>query len=84
MLSGGELCPVCACPAFNLTVRLQHCNHLYCRDCLSSLVEQAQLPIQCCAEVSTLITIDTFNDDFIVFQVLYRILVPSFSCYSSP
>lgn len=70
LLSGGELCPVCACPAFNLTVRLQLCNHLYCCDCLLTLVEQAKFPIQCCAEVSTLITIDNFNFDFVVFQVL--------------
>ncbi|GFQ67881.1 ATP-dependent RNA helicase DEAH12, chloroplastic [Trichonephila clavata] len=45
-----EICPVCACPAYNLTFRLEHCGHLYCLECIQALVEQAQFPIHCCAE----------------------------------
>ncbi|GFW60867.1 probable pre-mRNA-splicing factor ATP-dependent RNA helicase mog-1 [Trichonephila clavipes] len=45
-----EICPVCVCPAYNLTFRLEHCGHLYCLECIQALVEQAQFPIHCCAE----------------------------------
>ncbi|GFU07775.1 ATP-dependent RNA helicase DEAH12, chloroplastic [Nephila pilipes] len=44
-----EICPVCVCPASNLTFRLEHCGHLYCLECIQALVEQAQFPIHCCA-----------------------------------
>ncbi|KFM74245.1 hypothetical protein X975_00157, partial [Stegodyphus mimosarum] len=50
MLSSQETCPVCACPALNLPFRLEYCGHLYCHECITVLVEQAQFPIQCCAE----------------------------------
>ncbi|GIX67341.1 ATP-dependent RNA helicase DEAH12, chloroplastic [Caerostris darwini] len=43
-----EICPVCYCPAYNLTFRLEHCGHLYCLECIQALVEQAQFPIHCC------------------------------------
>ncbi|KAF8786841.1 uncharacterized protein LOC129972642 isoform X2 [Argiope bruennichi] len=45
-----EICPVCVCPAYNLTFRLEHCGHLYCLECIQALVEQAQFPLRCCAE----------------------------------
>ncbi|GBM29492.1 putative pre-mRNA-splicing factor ATP-dependent RNA helicase DEAH9 [Araneus ventricosus] len=45
-----EICPVCVCPAYNLTFRLEHCGHLYCLECIQALVEQAQFPVRCCAE----------------------------------
>lgn len=50
IIENGEQCPVCACPAFNLTFRLELCGHLYCSECIEGLVEQAQFPIRCCAE----------------------------------
>ncbi|GFY59988.1 ATP-dependent RNA helicase DEAH12, chloroplastic [Trichonephila inaurata madagascariensis] len=50
VIQSEEQCPVCACPAFNLTFRLELCGHLYCSECIEGLVEQAQFPIRCCAE----------------------------------
>ncbi|CAL1272573.1 unnamed protein product [Larinioides sclopetarius] len=45
-----EICPICVCPAYNLTFRLEHCGHLYCLECIQALVEQAQFPVRCFAE----------------------------------
>ncbi|XP_054722508.1 uncharacterized protein LOC129232383 isoform X2 [Uloborus diversus] len=50
LLCSSEMCPVCDCPALNLTSRLEHCGHLYCSECIQGLIEQANFPLQCCAE----------------------------------
>ncbi|GIX67342.1 probable pre-mRNA-splicing factor ATP-dependent RNA helicase DEAH9 [Caerostris darwini] len=50
VMSDEEVCPVCSCPAFSLTFRLELCGHLYCSECIEGLVEQAQFPLRCCAE----------------------------------
>ncbi|XP_055941239.1 uncharacterized protein LOC129971468 [Argiope bruennichi] len=50
VMSSAEKCPLCLCPAFNLTFRLESCGHLYCSECIEGLMEQAEFPLRCCAE----------------------------------
>lgn len=52
VLSNEEMCPVCECSALNLTFRLELCGHLYCSECIQGLVDQAEFPLKCCADVS--------------------------------
>ncbi|KAF8786845.1 uncharacterized protein LOC129971350 [Argiope bruennichi] len=50
VISSAEKCPLCLCPAFNLTFRLELCGHLYCSECIEGLIDQAEFPLRCCSE----------------------------------
>ncbi|XP_042903313.1 uncharacterized protein [Parasteatoda tepidariorum] len=47
-----EICPVCLCPAINLTYRLEHCGHLYHSEpCIQQFMENNEdFPIKCSTE----------------------------------
>ena len=58
-----ETCPVCfSAPGEEERVRLQHCGHLYCRDCLSLAIGSAAWPLTCSSQGCALtLVVDDFK-----------------------